>query len=255
MIYKTTLITGASAGIGKAIALAAAKQKMKLVLVARREDRLKSLQQQVGADIPVHIMACDLTDLDEVKMKLASLPGEFSEIDVLVNNAGLALGLGGGHEVAWEDWSVMIDTNCKALSFLINRLLPGMVQRNCGHVINLGSVAGNYPYPGGNMYAATKAFVEELTLNLKADLVGTAVRVSNIEPGLVGGSSEFSLVRNRGDQQSVDKARKGFEALQPEDIAEIVMWIVNQPAHVNINRVEVMSVAQAPGRMIYHKSE
>lgn len=253
MYYKTILITGASSGIGSAIAKAAAGVGLQVILLARRLDRLREIQAQLGVDTQSHILNCDVTDLDALRVCLNTLPDEFSRIDVLVNNAGLALGVGNAQSAEWDDWRVMIDTNCKAIAFLVNFLLPKMVERNLGHIVNLGSVAGNYPYPGGHIYAASKAFVAELTRNLKADLLGTAVRVSNIEPGMVGGDTEFSLVRHHGDQQAADKLRQGFQALEPIDIANIVLWILNQPPHVNLNRVEVMSITQAPGRMVYHK--
>lgn len=251
MEYRIALITGASVGIGKAVAMALAGQNMQLVLVARRMERLQELAQQIG-ERRCHLVACDVTDQQAMRAELARLPEEFREIDVLVNNAGMALGLETADKSDWGQWQQMIDTNCTALAWMTRQLLPGMVERNRGHVINLGSIAGTYPYRGGNVYGATKAFVEQFSLNLKADLLGTGVRVTNIEPGLVGGS-EFSLVRFSGDAERAGAVYQGLDPLLPEDVAEAVAWALRQPAHVNINRIELMPVCQAPARTDYAK--
>jgi 3-hydroxy acid dehydrogenase / malonic semialdehyde reductase len=178
-----------------------------------------------------------------VKLALHSLPTAFAEVDVLVNNAGLALGLAKAQEADWADWDTMIATNIRAVSFMTQQLLPGMVARNRGHIVNIGSVAGTYPYPGGNMYAASKAFVEQLSLALRADLHGTRVRVTNLEPGAV--ETEFSSVRFKGDSERANKVYAGLEALTANDIADLVRYVINLPERVNINRVEVMSIAQS----------
>lgn len=172
------------------------------------------------------------------------MPTEWQQIDGLVNNAGLALGLEPAHKADFNDWLTMINTNIIGLTYLTQQLLPQMVQRNQGHIINLGSIAGTYPYPGGNVYGATKAFVQQFSLNLRADLAGTAVRVTNIEPGLCGGT-EFSNVRFKGDDEKAANLYKGANAIQPEDIANAVLWIYQQPPHVNINRIEIMPVSQS----------
>ncbi|HEX8537584.1 MAG TPA: SDR family NAD(P)-dependent oxidoreductase, partial [Cystobacter sp.] len=176
---------------------------------------------------------------------LASLPPEFADVDVLVNNAGLGLGLSPAHEASLEDWEAMIDTNCKGLVYMTHALLPGMVRRDRGHVVNLGSVAATYPYPGGNVYGATKAFVHQFSQNLKADLVGTRVRVTDVQPGMV--ETEFSLVRFKGDTERAGKVYTGMEPLTPADIADVVVWCVTRPARVNINVVEVMPADQGFG--------
>ena len=174
---------------------------------------------------------------------MAALPAEFAEIDVLVNNAGLALGLQPAHQADPEDWERMVDTNIKGLMYCTRALLPGMVARNRGHVVNLGSTAGEWPYPGGNVYGGTKAFVRQFSLNLKADLIGTGVRVSEIEPGL--SESEFSLVRFGGDAAKAKAVYAGTQPLTPQDIADTVHWVVSRPAHVNINTISMMPTCQA----------
>ncbi len=254
MNYKSALITGASTGIGKATAERLAKENINLILLARREEKLKQLQASLCALTKVHIIACDITNLEQVKQALDDLPEDFREIDIVVNNAGLALGLGTAQESDWIDWQQMISTNCMALTFLTRLLLDGFVERNKGHIINIGSIAGTYPYRGGNVYGATKAFVEQFSINLKADLLGTNVRVTNIEPGMVG-ESEFSLVRFKGDESKAAAVYDGINALRPQDIAESICWALSQPAHVNINRIEIMPVAQAPSRTAYHKDQ
>lgn len=252
MDYNVALITGASAGIGKAIAESLAQRGVKLILVARRQQQLEALQQQLAALTESYVIACDVTDKNAFSTALEQLPDSFSQIDILVNNAGLALGLNAAQEADWNDWETMININCMALAYITRLILPGMVSRNCGHIVNIGSIAGTYPYPGGNVYGATKAFVEQFTLNLKADLLGTAVRATSIEPGMVG-ESEFSLVRFKGDREKADKVYEGVEALRPADIASSVRWVLEQPAHVNINRMEIMPISQAPSRPALHK--
>ena len=246
MIYKTAIVTGASSGIGKAIAEVLAKHKVRLILVARRQDKLEQLKSQL--QVPSHNIACDITDKNKLKEKLGSLPAEFKNIDVLINCAGLALGLEAAQETEWQDWETMLNVNCLALSYITRLLLPGMVNRDRGHIVNIGSTAGTYAYPGSNVYGATKAFVEQLTINLKADLLGTALRVTNIAPAMVG-ESEFSLVRFKGDEEKAGKVYEGLKPLSPADVAESVLWVLMQPEHVNINRIEMMPVNQAPSNL------
>ena len=234
-------ITGASAGIGAATARRFAAAGARLVLAARRVDRLQALAAKLPA--PSHVVALDVRDRAAVEHAVAELPVDFAAVTVLVNNAGGALGLEGAAEAHLDDWDTMIDTNCKGLAYVTRALLPGMVARDRGHVINLGSVAGTYPYPGGNVYGATKAFVEQLSLNLRADLAGKRVRVTNIEPGMV--ETEFSLVRFKGDEDRARAVYQGFQPLTADDVAEAIVWCATLPAHVNVNRLELMSVMQS----------
>jgi 3-hydroxy acid dehydrogenase / malonic semialdehyde reductase len=239
----TALVTGASSGIGEACALSLSQAGARLVLVGRREDRLRTLASKLA--VPSHPLVLDVRSRPALEAALASLPEEFAAVDVLVNNAGLALGTDPAHEASLDDWETMIDTNCKGLVYLTHALLPGMVRRNRGHIVNLGSVAATYPYPGGNIYGATKAFLHQFSQNLKADLVGTRVRVTDVQPGMV--ETEFSQVRFRGDAQRASKVYEGMEPLTAADIADVVQWCVTRPAHVNINVVELMPADQAFG--------
>ena len=186
----------------------------------------------------------DVSKTAEIDTALSQLPQEWQQIDALINNAGLALGLEPAHQVNFDDWLTMIQTNIIGLAYLTRQILPQMVERNHGHIINLGSIAGTYPYPGGNVYGATKAFVKQFSLNLRADLAGTAIRVSNIEPGLCGGT-EFSNVRFKGDDEKAASVYQNTQPIQPEDIANTILWVYQQPPHVNINRVEIMPVVQS----------
>ncbi len=243
---RTILITGASSGFGQASARLFAESGWQLLLLARRKDRLDQLidsLRQVGCDQLMHTIASDIREPDQWQSALDQRPAGMQHIDILLNNAGLAAGLSLAHEADLDDWHRMIDTNVTGLVDITRFVLPGMVERNQGHIINMGSVAGNWPYPSGNVYGATKAFVKQFTNNLKADLIGTGVRVSNIEPGLA--ETEFSQVRFAGDQNKADAVYQGTTPLSAEDIAEIVMWIASRPAHVNINAVEVMPVCQS----------
>ncbi len=239
----TALVTGAGTGIGEACALSLAQAGARLVLTGRRRDKLEAL----AARLPTasHLMELDVRSPQEVQSALTGLPAPFSEVDILINNAGLGLGLEPAHRASLEDWDTMIDTNCKGLVHVTHALLPGMVQRNRGHVVNLGSVAALYPYPGGNVYGATKAFVRQFSQNLKADLAGTRVRVTDVEPGMV--QTDFSLVRFRGDAERANKVYEGMEPLRPQDIADIVLFCVTRPPHVNLNVVEVMPADQGFG--------
>ncbi len=249
-MQKTICITGATSGFGRACAERFAAEGWRLILTGRRVDRLQALQAQLGA-VPVHAVELDVRDFSAVEGMVRDLPQDFQAIDVLVNNAGLALGLEGAHQTDIRDWDTMIDTNIKGLCYLTRCILPGMVDRNQGHIINMGSIAGNYPYPGGNVYGATKAFVKQFSRNLLTDLNHTKVRVTNIEPGL--SESEFSVVRFHGDKDKADAVYKGTEPLRPVDIAEIVHWVTSVPPHVNINTVEVMPVCQSCGPLAIHR--
>ena len=234
-------VTGASAGFGAAIARRFIADGAKVVATARRLERLQALRQELGPGLlPIEL---DVRDNAAVERAVAALPAEFAAIDVLVNNAGLALGLQPAHKADLADWERMVDTNIKGLMYCTRALLPGMVARDRGHVVNLGSVAGEWPYPGGNVYGGTKAFVRQFSLNLKADLIGTRVRVSEIEPGMA--ESEFSLVRFGGDAEKAKAVYAGTQPLTPEDIADTVHWIVSRPAHVNINTISLMPSCQA----------
>jgi 3-hydroxy acid dehydrogenase/malonic semialdehyde reductase len=237
------LVTGATAGFGAAIARRFASGGHRIVAVGRRADRLEALQAELGAD-RVHTLQLDIRDGAAVAAALASLPGVFAEVDVLVNNAGLALGLGPAHKASLAEWDTMIATNVTGLVHVTRALLPGMVARDRGHVVNIGSTAARYPYPGGNVYGATKAFVRQFSLNLRADLAGTRLRVTDVEPGLVGGS-EFSTVRFGGDTERAAKVYEGADPLTPEDVAEAVHWVATLPPRVNINVLEMMPVSQS----------
>ncbi|WNG13389.1 SDR family oxidoreductase [Cystobacter fuscus] len=239
----TALVTGATSGIGEACALLLSQEGARLILVGRREERLHSLAARLPT--PSHCLVLDVSSREGVESSLASLPPEFADVDVLVNNAGLGLGLSPAHEASLDDWESMIDTNCKGLVYVTRALLPGMVKRNRGHVVNLGSVAATYPYPGGNVYGATKAFVHQFSQNLKADLAGTRVRVTDVQPGMV--DTEFSLVRFKGDAERAGKVYEGMEPLTAADIADVVRWCVTRPPHVNINVIEVMPADQGFG--------
>ncbi|WP_409186134.1 SDR family oxidoreductase [Amycolatopsis sp. VS8301801F10] len=238
---KTVLVTGASAGFGAAITRRFAAEGARVVAAARSGDRLKALADELGE--AVYPLVLDVRDAASVADVVEQLPEEWAKIDILVNNAGLAKGLEPAHEAKLEDWDQMIETNVTGLVHLTRAILPGMVERGTGHVINIGSVAGSYPYPGGNVYGATKAFVHQFSLNLRSDLRGTGVRVTNIEPGLVGGT-EFSTVRFDGDKNKAANVYAGTTPLTPDDVAESVFWASSQPAHVNINVIELMPVVQ-----------
>lgn len=236
-------MTGATSGFGAACARLFAAHGWKLIICGRRQDRLESLRAELAAIVPVHAFPLDVRDEAAVNAAVAALPDEFAAVDLLLNNAGLALGLEPAQRCNMQDWHDMVDTNIKGLLYCTRAILPGMVERNRGHIVNIGSVAGSYPYPGGNVYGGTKAFVKQFSLDLRADLLGTQVRVTNIEPGLA--ESEFSLVRFKGDGAKADQVYAGTQPLRPEDIADIVFWVATRPAHVNVNRVEVMPVCQA----------
>ncbi|MEO7493772.1 MAG: SDR family NAD(P)-dependent oxidoreductase [Massilia sp.] len=234
-------ITGASAGFGAEMARVFVRNGHQVIISARRRERLDDLAAELGEmALPVVI---DVTDKKSIDDALAMLPQSWRQIDVLINNAGLALGTLPAHEASLDDWETMIATNCKGLVTMTRAILPAMVERGSGLVINLGSVAGAYPYPGGNVYGATKAFVDQFTLNLRADLVGTGVRATNIAPGLCGGT-EFSNVRYKGDDAAAAKVYEGTTPLNAQDIAETAFWIATLPPHININIIEMMPTCQ-----------
>ena len=249
---KTVLITGASAGFGAACARRYAGEGNRLVLAARRMERLKALQEELD-DTECHILELDVRDRQKVESAFAGLPPGFKDVDILVNNAGLALGLEPAHEADMENWERMVDTNIKGLMYCTRQILPGMVERKNGHIVNIGSVAGSTPYPGGNAYGATKAFVKQFSSNLRADLIGTPIRVTNIEPGLA--ETEFSLVRFDWDAARASKVYEGTQPLTAEDIAEIVYWTTALPPHINVNRLEVMPVCQAWAPFNIHRQD
>jgi 3-hydroxy acid dehydrogenase/malonic semialdehyde reductase len=251
MIPNIVFVTGASAGFGEAIVRRFAGAGARVIASARRLDRLQKLAGELGERVlPI---ALDVRSRADVERAITALPPDFAEVDLLVNNAGLALGLEPAQRASLDDWERMIDTNCKGLVYVTRALLPGMVARGRGHVINLGSVAGSYPYPGGNVYGATKAFVHQLSLNLRSDLHGTPLRVTSIEPGLCGGT-EFSLVRFSGDRERADAVYDRTSPLSAEDVSESVFWAATLPAHVNINVIELMPVVQSTGPFAIHKS-
>jgi 3-hydroxy acid dehydrogenase / malonic semialdehyde reductase len=243
---KTILITGATSGFGKACAEYFAAEGWQLILTGRRTERLEELKNQLG-DAVKQVMTLDVCNREQVFAQLS----ELGPVDVLLNNAGLALGLEPSWAVDIDDWETMVDTNIKGLMYCTRAVLPGMVERNCGQIINIGSTAGSWPYPGGNAYGGTKAFVQQFSRNLRADLLGSKVRVTNLAPGMA--ESEFSNVRFKGDDAAADKVYDGAEPLVPEDIAEIVYWIANRPAHVNINAIEVMPVDQSWGPLAVNR--
>ncbi|MGA2550045.1 MAG: bifunctional NADP-dependent 3-hydroxy acid dehydrogenase/3-hydroxypropionate dehydrogenase YdfG [Burkholderiaceae bacterium] len=237
-------VTGATAGFGAAIARKFVEEGHHVIAAGRRVERLAALREELGPKL--FCVSLDVRDREAVARAAADLPSQFREIDVLVNNAGLALGLERAQEAHLDDWDTMVDTNIKGLTYVTRALLPSMVERKRGHVINLGSVAAQFPYPGGNVYGATKAFVYQFSLNLRADLQGTNVRVTDVEPGLCGGT-EFSNIRFKGDDEKASKVYDGTQPLTAEDIAETVYWVASRPAHVNINSVQLMPVCQAFG--------
>ncbi|QDZ27260.1 SDR family NAD(P)-dependent oxidoreductase [Noviherbaspirillum sp. UKPF54] len=234
------LVTGATSGFGAEMARKFAQNGHQVIAAGRRKDRLDSLAAELGANLLPIVM--DVRDKASIQNALGALPDAWQEIDVLINNAGLALGIEPAHKASLEDWETMIATNCTGLVTITRALLPAMVARGRGTVINIGSVAGAYPYPGGNVYGATKAFVDQFTLNLRADLVGTGVRATNIAPGLCGGT-EFSNVRLKDDAAAA-KVYEGTVPLTAVDIAETAYWIATLPPHVNINYIEMMPSCQ-----------
>jgi 3-hydroxy acid dehydrogenase / malonic semialdehyde reductase len=241
LLGTRALITGASSGIGRATAVELHRLGASLVVVGRRLDRLTALVDELGERCVAH--ALDVRDRDAVQALASGVDG--AAIDVLVNAAGLALGLDPVQQASLADWDTMIETNCKALVHATRALVPAMIERGRGHVVHIGSVAGSYPYPAGHVYGATKAFVHQFSQAMKSDLAGTGVRVTCIEPGMV--ETEFSVVRFAGDQRRADAVYQGMTPLTAHDIAELVAFAVTRPPHVNLNVIEVMPEAQGFG--------
>ncbi len=240
------LITGASAGFGEAMCRAFTAAGFNVVGAARRMEKLQALAEELGGSF--YPLQMDVADTSSVPAALQSLPEGFKEIDCLINNAGLALGLDSADKADFADWQTMIQTNIVGLTFLTRQILPQMVERKSGYIINIGSIAGNYPYPGGNVYGATKAFVRQFSLNLRADLAGTGIRVTDIEPGLCGGT-EFSNVRFKGDDERAAGVYENIRFIRPEDIADTALWLYRRPVHMNVNTIEIMPVAQSFGAL------
>ncbi|MBC3833688.1 SDR family NAD(P)-dependent oxidoreductase [Undibacterium amnicola] len=245
------LITGASSGFGEAMARKFVQQGHRVIAAARRLERLQQLQLELGQALLATQL--DVTDKASIAAMLQNLPDEWRDIDVLINNAGLALGLASAQTASLDDWETMIDTNNKGLVRMTHALLPHFVARKNGVILNIGSIAGSTAYPGGNVYGATKAFVDQFTLNLRADLIGTGVRATNIAPGLCGGT-EFSNVRLKGDDAAAAKVYQGTQPLTATDIAETAYWIAALPAHVNINYIEMMPMCQGFGPLSIQRS-
>ncbi len=242
---EVVLITGASSGFGEACARRYAKSGHPVVLTARSSDRLEALKAELADHAPAHAVSLDVRDRAAVEALVDGLPEGFREVGILINNAGLALGVEPAHEVDTDDWDRMIETNVSGLVHVTHQVLAGMVSRDAGHIVNIGSIAGRWPYPGGNVYGATKAFVAQFSRGLRADFLGRRIRVTNIEPGLA--ETNFSLVRYKGD---ADKARRVYEGTRPlsaRDVADVVFWTTSVPPHVNINSVEVMPTCQTWG--------
>ncbi|ABP33593.1 SDR family NAD(P)-dependent oxidoreductase [Polynucleobacter asymbioticus] len=252
----TVLVTGATAGFGEATARRFLAHGHKVIAVGRRIERLEALKASLPVDQQKKLltMVVDVCDAAKVDVLASALPADFANVSVLVNNAGLALGLEPAHKAFLSDWDRMIDTNIKGLAHMSRAFLPGMVERKRGHVINLGSVAANYPYPGGNVYGGTKAFVKQFSLNLRADLVGTPVRVTCIEPGMCSGT-EFSNVRFKGDDDKAGQVYTGVKALSADDVAEAIYWTATLPSHMNINVLEMMPVQQSFNAFNVHRGE
>jgi NADP-dependent 3-hydroxy acid dehydrogenase YdfG len=249
---KIVLVTGASSGIGRATALAFAHEGARVAVCARREDRLEDLKgelSEAGA-AAIHTFTLDVTRRASVEETLRGLPAEWSAIDVLVNNAGLSRGLAKVYEDDPENWEEMIDTNIKGLLYVTRAIVPGMVERNRGHVINMGSTAGYITYANGAVYCATKAAEKSISEGLKIDLMGTAVRVTSIDPGMV--QTEFSEIRFRGDKERAEKVYQNITPLKPEDVADAIVWAASRPAHVNIHNVVMTTIDQA-NSVVFHR--
>lgn len=250
---RTVCVTGASSGFGRAIAAWFAERGDRLILLARRADRLERFIGEYGGRAEIHGSSLDVRDREGVERFFASLPDPFQDIDVLVNNAGLALGLEPAHEASLDDWETMVDTNVKGTMYVTRAVLPGMVRRRKGLVVNIGSTAGRWPYPGGNVYGGTKAFVEQFSRNLRADLAGTGVRVTCLAPGMA--ETEFSIVRFKGDDDRASSVYRGTEPIRDRDIADMVGWLADLPPHLNVNFLEVMPTCQSWGHFAVDRKE
>jgi len=247
---KIVLITGATSGFGEATAEKFAKAGYKVIVTGRRRERLNALKARLS-DYDILPLCFDVTQKADVFQAIASLPEEYKNIDILVNNAGLALGLECANEANLDDWETMIDTNIKGLLYVTKAVLPVMVERKTGYIFNLGSTAGTWPYQGGNVYGATKAFVRQFSLNLRTDLKGTHVRVTNIEPGMA--QTEFSDIRFKGDKAKADAVYANSTPLSKEDIANTIFTLAELPAHVNVNTIEIMPTVQSYGGLVVEK--
>jgi 3-hydroxy acid dehydrogenase/malonic semialdehyde reductase len=251
---KIVFITGASSGIGKATAQKFAEIGADILICARRIDKVKSLAEELQKQFSVktHAFQMDVRNQKKVESTLNELPAEWKDISVLVNNAGLSRGLDNIQDAKIDDWDEMIDTNVKGLLYVTRAILPGMIERNAGHIVNIGSVAGHWAYPKGNVYGGTKFAVNAISQGMKMDLLGTPIRVTSIDPGLV--ETEFSVVRFRGDSERAKKVYEGLSPLTPEDIAESIVWTATRPAHVNVNNIIIMATDQSAPTMVHRKS-
>ncbi|OKH44767.1 NAD(P)-dependent oxidoreductase [Calothrix sp. HK-06] len=250
---QIVFITGASSGIGAACTKIFASAGAKLILAARRKEKLQQLVESLSINSShVHLIELDVRNREAVESAISSLPAEWSNIDILINNAGLSRGLDKLHEGAFQDWEEMIDTNIKGLLYMTRYIVPGMVQRARGHVINIGSIAGHQTYPNGNVYCGTKAAVKSISEGLKQDLLGTPIRVTSVDPGMV--ETEFSEVRFHGDSERAAKVYQGVTPLTPHDVADVIYYCATRPAHVNINEVILMPVDQASATLVNRKS-
>ncbi len=252
---RIAVVTGASSGIGRATATALAEAGARIILSARRIERLEELAAGLKASYGVESLCVplDVRDQAAVADALGNLPAGWQDVDILINNAGLSRGLNPLHAGDVTDWDEMVDTNIKGLLYVTRALLPGMVERNRGHVVNLGSVAGRDPYGGGTVYCATKSAVDMLGRALKIDLLGSGIRVTTIEPGMV--ETEFSMVRFHGDAERARKVYQGLQPLTPEDVADAILWAVTRPLHVNVQDILLLASAQATATMAHRKTE
>jgi 3-hydroxy acid dehydrogenase / malonic semialdehyde reductase len=248
----TVFVTGATAGFGAAIARRFVREGWRVVAAGRRGERLEALRAELGTKLLPLVL--DIREGAAVKKAFASLPADFRDVDVLVNNAGLALGLEPAQSASLDDWDTMVDTNVKGLIYCTRIALERMVARGRGHIVNISSVAAEFPYAGGHVYSASKAFVHQFGLSVRADLLGTKVRLTEIQPGMTGGT-EFSNVRFKGDAAKAAKIYEDLETLTSEDVADCVHWAVTRPAHVNINSIQMMPVTQAPSRLALHRKQ
>ncbi len=248
---KTAFITGATSGIGKATAIELAKENINLILCGRRKNRLDELKTELSTKVKVHTLSFDIRNKEEVKQAIDSLPEEFQQIDILINNAGNAHGLDPIQNGSVDDWEAMIDINVKGLLYVSKQIIPQMVKRGNGHIINIGSTAGKEVYPNGNVYCASKHAVDAINQGMRIDLNGTGIRVGAINPGMV--ETEFSKVRFKGDSEKASKVYQGFEPLHPEDVADIIRFVVTRPYHVNIADLIVMCTAQASSTIVDKK--
>ena len=243
MNTNTVLITGATSGFGLASARRFAEHGYSLIITGRRTERLQQLANELEPLVPVHVVTLDVRDASAVDRMVSELPDDFQNIEVLVNNAGLALGTEPAWEASLEDWQTMIDTNVTGLVNVTHKLLPLLRHQPKASIINLASVAASWSYPGASVYGGSKAFVAQFSRNLRSDLAGSGVRVTSLEPGMC--ETEFSVVRFKGDQERSDKLYAGVNPIRPEDIADMILWIAQQPVHININSLEVMPTTQA----------